>query len=94
MKVKNLCETKVELVHEGTVSAWTLFKEDEFQSNILWFNDNLVQPGVAIEPHSHEDIEEIYYIVQGRGKIRISSLTADVYGRQDIYHIQHHNHPS
>lgn len=85
MKVKNLCETKVELVHEGTVSAWTLFKEDEFQSNILWFNDNLVQPGVAIEPHSHEDIEEIYYIVQGRGKMKVGEEEKDVAGGDAIY---------
>lgn len=71
MKVKNLHAIESELVHNGTVTAWTLFRADDLLSDILWFNDNLIQPGVAIEAHEHEDIEEVYYVLQGQGQMRI-----------------------
>ncbi len=71
MKVKNLCCIESELVHSGSVIAWAFFRANDFLSSILWFNDDLIQPGVVIEPHKHEDIEEIYYILQGQGEIRI-----------------------
>ena len=30
-----------------------------------------LQPGLSYEPHKHEDHEEVYYIIKGRGKIRV-----------------------
>jgi mannose-6-phosphate isomerase-like protein (cupin superfamily) len=85
VRVKNLHETNEERVHGGTVSAWNLFREEDFQSNVLWFNDNLVQPGVAIEPHKHEDIEEVYYILNGKGRMKIGVNEKDVVPGDAIY---------
>ena len=30
-----------------------------------------LQPGLAYEPHKHEDHEEVYYIIKGQGSIKI-----------------------
>lgn len=30
-----------------------------------------LQPGLAYEPHSHADHEELYYIIRGQGKITV-----------------------
>lgn len=35
-----------------------------------------LQPGLAYETHSHADHEEIYYIIGGKGKIRIDEEVA------------------
>jgi mannose-6-phosphate isomerase-like protein (cupin superfamily) len=85
VRIKNLHETSEGPVHSGTVSAWNLFREKDFQSNVLWFNSNLVQPGVAIEPHKHEDMEEIYYILNGKGRIKIGVNEKDVGPGDAIY---------
>jgi len=85
MKAKNLCCIESELVHSGSVTAWTFFRADDFLSKILWFNDNLIQPGVAIEPHEHEDIEEVYYVLQGQGKMRIGKQGRSVSEGDAIY---------
>ena len=85
MKMKNLHHVDSEQVHNGTVTAWTFFKADDFLSNILWFNDNLIEPGVAIEPHEHEDVEEVYYVLQGQGEMRIGEEERSVSQGDAIY---------
>lgn len=85
MKIRNLHQQECELVHNGTVSAWTLFRADDFLSNILRFNDNLIQPGMAIEPHEHEDVEEIYYVLYGQGKMKIGDEERPVSEGDAIY---------
>lgn len=71
MIVRNLYRQNCELVHNSTVAAWTFFREEDFLSDVLWFNDNLIEPGIAVETHEHEDVEEVYYVIQGQGKMRI-----------------------
>lgn len=83
--MKNLHTIGSELVHGSTVAAWTFFWADDFLSNILWFNDNLVQPGVAIEAHEHEDIKEVYYVLQGQGEMRIGDEERPVSEGDAIY---------
>ena len=85
MKIRNLHQVERELVHGDTVLAWTLFQAEDFLSDILFFNDNLVQPGVAIERHEHKDVEEIYYIVSGRGKMTAGDEEEEVTGGDAIY---------
>jgi mannose-6-phosphate isomerase-like protein (cupin superfamily) len=35
-----------------------------------------LQPSLSYEPHDHQDHEEVYYIINGSGHIRIGSKTA------------------
>lgn len=44
-----------------------------------------LQPSLSYEPHSHNDHEEIYYIIKGRGKIKIGEETSNFRG--DIIYI-------
>lgn len=37
-----------------------------------------VPPGASTQPHYHREAEEIYYILAGRGRMRIGSEEADV----------------
>ena len=85
MKVKGLYSIESELMHNGTIVAWAFFRADDFSSNILWFNDNLIQPGVAIEPHKHKDVEEVYYVQQGQGEMRIGEEERSVSEGDAIY---------
>ncbi|NIN52877.1 MAG: cupin domain-containing protein [Nitrososphaeria archaeon] len=32
-----------------------------------------LQPGLSYEPHIHDDHEELYYVIKGRGKIRVDN---------------------
>lgn len=85
MKVKNLHSVEGELGHDSTVAAWTFFKTEDFLSDVTWFNDNLVQPGVAIEPHQHVDVEEVYYILEGKGEVEIGEERRPVSQGDAIY---------
>ena len=44
-----------------------------------------LQPGLSYEPHSHADHEEIYYIIGGKGKIKIGGEVARFRDGDAIY---------
>ena len=45
-----------------------------------------LQPSLSYEAHSHKDHEEIYYIISGKGSIKIGSETAK-FRDGDVIHI-------
>jgi mannose-6-phosphate isomerase-like protein (cupin superfamily) len=69
--LRNVHRLLPEKGHGDTVTAWTLFRGSDFLSKVSFINDNLVDPGVAIELHEHVDLEEVYYILSGIGEIRV-----------------------
>lgn len=85
MKIKNLYQIDGEPGHNETVKAWTFFVDDDFLSNILFFNDNIIEPGVQLEPHIHDDIEEVFYILEGSGIIRCGQQAQSVKAGDAIY---------
>jgi mannose-6-phosphate isomerase-like protein (cupin superfamily) len=40
---------------------------------------------VTIEPHEHEDIEEVYYVLRGQGEVRIGKEGRSVSEGDAIY---------
>jgi mannose-6-phosphate isomerase-like protein (cupin superfamily) len=44
-----------------------------------------LQPGLSYEPHDHRDHEEIYYIINGSGRITIGGETAPFRDGDVIY---------
>ena len=70
MIVKNIEEVKQEVknLHDGrgTVVGGTLFKE-EFDTNWEFIDGWSIPKGVSIGIHKHEDMEELYFIVAGKG---------------------------
>jgi len=44
-----------------------------------------LQPRLSYEPHSHSDFEELYYIIKGRGEIRIDNKKENIEEGDLIY---------
>jgi mannose-6-phosphate isomerase-like protein (cupin superfamily) len=44
-----------------------------------------LQPGLSYEPHEHQDHEEIYYIINGSGRIKIEDEIAEFKDGDIIY---------
>ncbi len=48
-----------------------LVTPENMGSKYLWLGTSSVDPGFTSNPHAHEDQEEVFYCVQGRGRIRV-----------------------
>lgn len=85
MKIKKLYEIDGKLGHKDTVKAWTFFREKDLLSSIVFFNDNIIEPGVTLEPHIHDDLEEIYYVLEGVGTIVCGDEQQNVEAGDAVY---------
>lgn len=85
MKIRNLYEIGGQAGHNNTVTAWTFFHEEDFLSNIVFFNDNIIEPGVKLESHTHSSIEEVFYILEGTGVIECGEQKQHVQAGDAIY---------
>jgi len=77
MIVKNVNDVKEELAHSGTCSTRSIFTK-EFQSPTLFFAETYVEPKVEIEPHTHKEEEEVYYILEGKGLMKVDGDEREV----------------
>jgi mannose-6-phosphate isomerase-like protein (cupin superfamily) len=50
----------------------------------IW--DTLIDKGTAVTPHVHKDVEEVYYVLEGNGEMRIDN-EAKLVGVGDIIYI-------
>lgn len=59
-------------------TIWELFNPDS--SPVMGFSvaEALVGPGKETEPHVHYASQEIYYVLEGRGSMRLGGNTPDV----------------
>lgn len=48
-----------------------LVTPENMGSQNLWLGTSAVDPGFTSNAHSHEDQEEVFYCVAGRGRIRV-----------------------
>ena len=55
------------------------------RSNILACWDFELEKGEAVAPHSHDDLEEIYIILEGIGKMVVGESTNTVFAGDVIY---------
>ena len=62
--------------------------EPEFQvlGSITYVSLAKLQPTLSYEPHDHQNHEEVYYIINGTGKIKVGNETAK-FGDGDIIYI-------
>jgi mannose-6-phosphate isomerase-like protein (cupin superfamily) len=49
-------------------------------------------PGQEVTPHRHQTIEEIYYIVEGRGLMTVGDEQREVSAGDAVYIPPHHRH--
>lgn len=47
--------------------------------------EEILPPGCAVTPHHHREIEEIYYIVSGRGLMTVGDETNEVEAGDAVY---------
>ena len=54
--------------------------------------EEILPPGCAVTPHHHREIEEIYYLVSGRGLMTVGDETREVSAGDAIYVPRDHRH--
>jgi len=79
LNVRNICTIKPYEDHNCTI--WDMFKEDEVSSCIRFISEFETE---KLDPHSH-NTDEFYYILHGRGTIKVGSEKTHVYPGDLIY---------
>lgn len=77
------------LEHDDTVSSYFMFPFDSLRSetegsHLQFINEFSVDPGCAIEPHSH-NTHEFYYVLSGQGTMRVGDEVSEVHPGQLIH---------
>ena len=54
--------------------------------------EEMLPPGCAVTPHHHREIEEIYYVVSGRGLMTVGDETREVEAGDAVYVPRGHWH--
>ena len=54
--------------------------------------EEILLPGQSVTPHRHRQIEEIYYILEGRGSMTVGDETCDVGEGDAVYVPREHRH--
>lgn len=60
-------------------APWTLGTQN------LWVGVSKVDPGSSSNMHAHDDLEEIFYVISGRGKIRVGDEEEPIEAGSCIY---------
>jgi len=67
------------------VTQCELFKEDEFRSSINVFHSNILEPRVTLEPHRHENEEQVFSILGGSGVVTVGGQRRNIKEGDAIY---------
>ena len=63
---------------KGELLFHRLWSSDSFKTNILFLDHLILPPDTSIGYHQHNTMEEIYYILNGKGRITVNNHTWDV----------------
>ena len=85
MKVRSIYKVSSKSAHNNTVTQWGLFQKDEFSSTINGLNANIVNPSTALEPHQHENVEHVYFVLSGMGIATVGDEEQEVSEGDAIY---------
>jgi len=72
MKLIHTKELPVEFVHR-TVAINRIISPGESTTKLQTFNRARLPAGQTTEPHTHEDCEEFYYFLKGRGEVVVGN---------------------
>ena len=53
----------------GTIRCRAVLSEGDSERGIQFMHDDLIEPGDSVGEHTHTDSEEIYFVVEGEGRI-------------------------
>lgn len=71
---------RIQNCHNGTggVIFREIFSEIDFESSLEHFHETIIEPHATIGYHQHTGNEEVYYIVEGRGKMTLNGNEVEV----------------
>ena len=63
---------------KGAVSVTHLLHQIQMKGKCRFFGNMLINPGCSIGEHSHDNEEEIYYILKGKGFVVDNGIRQEV----------------
>lgn len=72
MILKNIGKIDTSFAH-NSVSRKALIKIGELKSKIQTVNYAWLEPGQFFDPHIHEDCEELYFFLEGKGEMLVNN---------------------
>lgn len=66
----SLQESPLEPTRHGALKR-VLLRHEDVHSPLMFLNEVYVAPGERIERHQHEDMEEIFYFLEGKGNMQV-----------------------
>ncbi len=70
MKIKKINNIPTTLAH-NQIKRKSLIKVGDLKSNIQTVNYAWLGGGEGLDPHKHDDCEELYFFLQGKGVMKI-----------------------
>jgi mannose-6-phosphate isomerase-like protein (cupin superfamily) len=64
---------------QGTVQYRRALDSDVFLTNWAYVDHLLIPPGASEGQHYHKGVEEIYYVLNGDGQVKVNGDTADIH---------------
>lgn len=64
---------------KGSVTVTHLLKQIQMMGKCRFFGRMTINPGCSIGLHRHDDEEEIYYILKGKGIVEDNGIKQEVY---------------
>lgn len=74
LNIKNVLTTKA----HDEIPRKALIKVGELESNIQTVNYAWLEKGKSFKPHKHDDCEELYFFLEGKGLMKIDDKEFEV----------------
>lgn len=68
---RSLHEAPVEPTRHGALKR-VLIRHEDVHSPLMFLNEVYVAPGERVERHQHEDMEEVFYFLEGEGTMQLA----------------------
>jgi mannose-6-phosphate isomerase-like protein (cupin superfamily) len=76
---KRLCHPRENFMGgEGEIPYRTIWDDYDFRTNWMFVNHYVIPPDATIGYHRHDYIEEVYFILSGKGRMTINGITKDI----------------
>lgn len=77
-KKRSLYDLPQEPTRNGALKRVLLRHEEVDSPYLMFLNEVYVKPGEQITAHQHEDMEEVFYFLEGQGMMQIAEETQPV----------------
>ena len=77
---------------KGELFFRRMWSSDSFKTNALFLDHLILPPDTSIGYHQHNNMEEVYYILGGKGRITVNNHTWDVIKGDTVPCTSHDSH--